>query len=234
LPDRIVMAPYVVDNEWWEEHAGRLDRHAVGARWSIPADAAVVLFCAKLAPWKRPMDVLEAFARVIMGARNARTGAAYLVYAGDGSLRQSLESAAKSLGVAERVRFLGFVNQSLLPEVYRAADVMVLPSEYEPFGVVVNEAMLCGCAVVVSDRVGARYDLVRHGSTGYIFPCGDIPELTVFLDALLADPELSRRIGEAARERLNTWSPKEYAEAITKAFQDVAAEKSSKTRRRPV
>ena len=65
------------------------------------------------------------------------------------------------MGVADRVRFLGFVNQSGLPAVYAASDVLVLPSSYEPFGVVVNEAMLCGCAAIASDRVGARFDLVK-------------------------------------------------------------------------
>ena len=66
-----------------------------------------------------------------------------------------LQREAEELKVADRVRLLGFVNQSELPSVYRSSDVLVLPSEYEPFGVVVNEALLCGCVAAVSDRVGA-------------------------------------------------------------------------------
>ena len=69
--------------------------------------------------------------------------------------------------------------------MYRASDVFVLPSEYEPFGVVVNEAMLSGCAVIVSDQVGARLDLVRNGETGFVFPMGNLDVLAALLGELL-------------------------------------------------
>src|SRR5207248_580451 len=109
-------------------------------------------------PWKRPDDVLSALAQ--LDSPNA-----WLVYAGDGQMRADLAALARELGVSERVKFMGFVNQSQLPETYRAADILVLPSEYEPFGLVVNEAMACGLPAIVSDQVGARFDLVRHGET---------------------------------------------------------------------
>ena len=140
-----------------------------------------MLFCAKLQPWKGPLDVLEAFAR-------ANVPNSYLVFAGDGPLRTSIEQRACELGVSERVRILGFVNQSQLPSVYCAADLLVLPSLYEPFGFVVNEAMLCGCPAAVSDRVGAKYDLVRQGETGYVFPAGDVDALAAILRDVLSDP----------------------------------------------
>jgi len=75
----------------------------------------VVLFCAKLQPWKRPLDVLEAFAK-------ANVSDAYLVYAGDGPLRRVVEARALELGVVERLRMLGFVNQTQLPVVYGSSD----------------------------------------------------------------------------------------------------------------
>jgi glycosyltransferase involved in cell wall biosynthesis len=146
------------------------------------------------------MDLLHAFARV-------PSVQAYLVFAGDGPLRRSLEAEAQSLQVADRVRFLGFVNQSGLPEAYCAADILALPSEYEPFGVVVNEAMLCGCCAVVSDRVGARFDLVREGETGFVYPVGDVDALARILGSLVADRSAAKRFGDAARRRMETWSP---------------------------
>jgi glycosyltransferase involved in cell wall biosynthesis len=81
-------------------------------------------------------------------------------------LRTELEAEVAARGIFSRVRILGFVNQSQLPAVYKSADIMVLPSEYEPFAVVVNEAMCCGCVVITSDRVRAAYDLVVPGHTG--------------------------------------------------------------------
>jgi len=171
----------------------------------------VLLFSAKLQPWKRPSDLLHAFA-------NIPACDVYLVFAGDGSLRPTLESEAKSLGIAKRVRFLGFVNQSGLPEVYGASDILVLPSEYEPFGVVVNEAMLCGCCVVVSDRVGARFDLVREGETGFVFRAGDVDALAAVLHGILLAPDRLRKMREASRERMTSWGPSQNVERNVEAL----------------
>jgi glycosyltransferase involved in cell wall biosynthesis len=199
-PERLVLTPYVVDNEWWTEEADKVDRDAVRESWGVPNRATVVLFCAKLQPWKRPMDLLNAFAR-------ADVAGSHLVFAGDGPLRPDLEARAKLLGLEGRTHFLGFTNQSQLPRVNRAADVMVLPSDYEPFGVVVNEAMLCGCPVIVSDRVGAGRDLISTGENGYIFPCGDVERLEAILRETLANREKLTRMSVAARRRMETWSP---------------------------
>jgi glycosyltransferase involved in cell wall biosynthesis len=214
-PDRIVLAPYAVDNDWWTEHAAEVDRDVVRGSWKISASASVVLFCGKLQPWKAPQDVLEAFSR-------ANLPDSFLVYAGDGPLRGAIEQRARELGVSERIRILGFVNQSQLPSVYRAGDLLVLPSLYEGFGLVVNEAMLCGCQVAVSDRVGAKYDLVREGENGYIFPSGNVDALAAIYRALLPDPENRRRMGEAARQRMETWSPREYVDAMSQAVDQAA------------
>lgn len=208
--DRIALVPFCVDNNWWLEKSDQVDRAAVRARWNLPDDAFVVLFCAKLQPWKRPQDLLRAFAS--LAGSNV-----FLVFAGDGALRSALESEALSLGIAERVRFLGFVNQSGLPETYTASDILVLPSEYEPFGLVVNEAMLCRCPVIVSNRVGARFDLVREGETGYVFPCGDVRALAATLQDAVSDRARLRRMGESARERMASWSPSDYVNALVEA-----------------
>jgi glycosyltransferase involved in cell wall biosynthesis len=209
---RIVLSPYSVDNDWWAKQAAEADRGAVRAVWRIPADATVVLFCAKLQPWKGPTDLLEAFARA--GVANS-----YLVFAGEGALRKSLEQRAAELKIADRVRFLGFMNQSQLPSVYCASDLLVLPSHYEPFGLVVNEAMVCGLPVAVSDRVGARFDLVRQGENGYVFPAGGVEELARILRQILPDAEQRARMGAAARQRMRTWSPREYVDGLVRGVE---------------
>jgi glycosyltransferase involved in cell wall biosynthesis len=212
---RVSLTPFVVDNAWWEQRASEVDRGAVRQKWDIPEEAVVALFCAKLQPWKRPQDLLAAFAHV--ADRNV-----YLVLAGEGPLRPDLESEAHALGIAANVRFLGFVNQSGLPETYTGADILVLPSEYEPFGLVVNEAMLCRCPVIVSDRVGARFDLVKEGETGYVFPCGDIHSLASVLRLALNDRPRLRRMGEAARKRMASWSPADYVNALVESVSTAA------------
>ncbi|MBI3669969.1 MAG: glycosyltransferase [Acidobacteria bacterium] len=213
--DRILMVRNVVDNDWWSARAAQVDREAIRSNWSVPPAAPVVLFCAKLQPWKRPQDLVEAFAK-------ANVKDSFLVIAGDGPLRADLERQAQALGITERVRMLGFVNQSQLPGVYRAADLLVLPSEHEAFGLVVNEAMLCGCPAVVSDRVGAKFDLVRDGETGFVYPCGDVGALTQVLREVLPVCERLRQMGEAARRRMGTWSPREYVATLVEAVERTA------------
>jgi glycosyltransferase involved in cell wall biosynthesis len=211
LPEeRITMTPYVVDNDWWLAEAARVDRAAVRASWSASAEDTIILFCAKLQPWKRPLDLLRAFAR-------AKSSSALLVFAGEGPLRQQLEAEAALLGVTSRVRFLGFVNQTQLPGIYTAADLMVLPSSYDAFGVVVNESMLCGCPVAASDHVGAARDLVAHGCTGFVFPCGDVEALAAILQQASAEPARLSEMGRAARQRMESWSPRENIQATLAA-----------------
>ena len=209
--ERIALTPFVVDNDWWKAQAASVDKEAVRKNWNVPSDAVVVLFCAKLQPWKRPFDVLEAFAK-------ADLPNAVLIFAGDGVLKEALRNRAAELGAEPRVRFLGFANQTQLPAIYAASDVLVLPSEYEPFGLVVNEAFCCGCPAIVSDRVGAGRDLVRPGETGDIFPCGDVEALARSLEKMLALPQ-RQHLSRWAKAQVDTWSPRENIEGMMHALQ---------------
>ncbi len=218
--DSILLAGNVVENQWWSKRASQAAPASTRASWNIPSSAPVALFAAKLQPWKRPLDALEAFAA-------ASVEGSYLVFAGDGPLRDSLLERARSLGIDSRVRFLGFVNQSLMPQVYSASSLLLLPSQYEPFGLVVNEAMLCGCPAIVSDRVGARFDLVQDGVPGFVVPCGALPALTRARRSLLADPPLLRRFAQAARLRMDSWQPSQNVEAFARAVEIAAARRAS-------
>jgi glycosyltransferase involved in cell wall biosynthesis len=200
--ERITLTPYSVDNDWWMAQSEKVDRGAVRANWGATPETIVILFCAKLQPWKRPLDLLRAFAQ----ADHSNT---LLVYAGEGAQRAELESVTAALAVSERVRFLGFVNQSCLPAVYTSADLMVLPSEYEPFAVVVNEASCCNCPVVASDHVGAARDLIAPVDPGLIYACGDLRALSTLLSELCRDREHLRELGLAARNRMKGWSPED-------------------------
>ena len=221
--DRVTVTPYSVDNDWWMEQSAKVDRQAVRSSWGIREGDIVVLFCAKLQSWKRPLDPLRAFAKTALPN-------AYLVYAGEGPMRAELQAEANRLGIADRVRFLGFVNQTQLPAVYTAADVMVLSSEYEPFAVVVNEAICCGCPVIASDRVGAARDLVAPVATELVYPCGDLEALSGALRSALSDRERLASLAAAARERIRSWSPKEN---IDRTIEAIGAAVSRIRRHRP-
>jgi glycosyltransferase involved in cell wall biosynthesis len=224
--DRVTLIPYVVDNNWWIERSAGVDRTQVRASWGAKPQNMVILFCAKLQAWKRPMDILRAFAKCNLPN-------ALLIYAGEGPLHSQLVAEAMALGVGARVRFLGFANQTQLPAIYKSADVLVLPSEYEPFGLVVNEAMCCGCAVIVSDRVGAGRDLVAPVCPEFIFPCGDIPALSDILTRVASGGVNLREIGLRANSRVSSWSPQENIEATFKAIERATARGQSSLRKSP-
>ncbi|MHC5730029.1 MAG: glycosyltransferase, partial [Nostoc sp.] len=169
-------------------------------------------------PRKRPQDLVKAFAK-------ANIPNSYLVLVGDGPLRDSLEAEVDQLGIAERVRFLGLVNYSRLPEVYVSSDLLVHPAEWEPYGLPVNEAMVCGVPVVVSDRVGAGYDLVQEGITGFTYPSGDVDALASILQKTLGDQETLKQMGRYATERMKTWSSRENAEGTVDAIEKAIAGK---------
>jgi glycosyltransferase involved in cell wall biosynthesis len=209
--DHVSVAGDCVDNDWWMQQSQQIDRGAVRASWGVSPDDCVIVFSAKLQQWKRPLDLLRAFAK-------ANLPNAFLLYAGSGPQLPQLESEAASLGVASRVRFLGFVNQSQLPAVYTAADLLILPSEFEPFGLVVNEAMCCGCAVAASDRCGAARDLVAPVHPGFVFPSGDIDALAELMKKATADPARLKALGCASLAYIQTWSPERNIAAAVDAI----------------
>ncbi len=95
---------------------------------------------------------------------------------GTGVLGNEATALATESGLP--VSFAGFLNQTEITQAYAAGDCLVLPSDYgETWGLVVNEAMVCGLPAIVSDRVGCGPDLVEPGVTGAVFPFGDIPAL---------------------------------------------------------
>ena len=187
---RVTFAPHSVDNERFARPP-ETGRAALLARWGLDCHRPVLLFCGKLLPRKRPLDLLAA-ARLL--DRDVT-----LLFVGDGELAATIGASLPP----GRGAVTGFVHQSELPSYYHAADVLVLPSEAEPWGLVVNEAMAAGVLPVVSDRVGAAPDLVE--GIGEIYPCGDVPALAAALRRALAragtEPAAAR-----ARQHVTTFS----------------------------
>ena len=118
----------------------------------------------------------------------------------------------------DNVVFTGFVNQSDLPALYAASDIFVLPSQDEPWGLAINEAMCAGLPIIVSREVGCAIDLVKDGENGFTPAAGDIEGLACALRDLVIDAELRRRQGEASRARIQQWGYRECLEGIRLAL----------------
>jgi glycosyltransferase involved in cell wall biosynthesis len=210
--ERITLTPYSVDNDWWMAQAASVDRTAARRKLGLSDGERAILFCAKLQPWKRPMDLLRAYA--MAQVENSR-----LLFAGEGPQKAELTAEAKRLGISDQVMFLGFVNQSALPALYKMVDLMILPSTYEPFAVVVNEAMCCGCPVMVSNRVGAAKDLVVPVAPDFIFPAGNVEVLAEKLAGALRNPKRLQELKPAVVAHIKTWSPERNVDAMVEAIE---------------
>jgi glycosyltransferase involved in cell wall biosynthesis len=197
--ERIRVIRAGADKESWVQRLRSCDRAAVRREWNIDEDALVVLFCAKLQTWKRPLDLLTAFAKVDVSN-------AYLVFAGDGPQRSDLEAEVRKLGLERRVRILGFVNVSRLPCIYHAADLFVLPSEYDPCPLVVTEAMFSGLPVVMSDAVLGRLEMIDQGKSGYLYPSRDVNALAAILKKVLCSSSLLEQLKIGVRRQMESWT----------------------------
>ena len=172
-----------------------------------------IMFAGALRSKKR-VDVLL---RALGVARLARQ-AWRLSIVGDGKERQSLEALAAELDIASQVDFVGVVGHEAIGEVYRRSDVLVLPSDYEGWGGVVNEAMEYGLAVVASDGAGCARALISDGESGFVFRRGEVEELADCLGQFLAEPELCRTMGRAGRLRIERFRPNAVAERVARLF----------------
>ena len=211
-PERIFSVPHVVDFDVTGSDAftvRRRFRQAAG----LNADAVTFMFCGKFVPKKRPMDFVMAVSRA------AERGAAIQgLMVGDGPLRGACEQFVAS--TRGPIRFAGFLNRSKISEAYLACDVLVLPSDAgETWGLVVNEAMSCGRACIVSDHVGCGPDLVRPGATGMIYPLGDVEILFRVMKDLASDAARLSDMGRMARLTAQNYTVTNAVEGVLRALQ---------------
>jgi glycosyltransferase involved in cell wall biosynthesis len=194
----IFRVPYAVDNDFFRRRAAEAvaGRDALRAELGLEPGRPVILFASKLQERKQCADLVEAH-RLLGEPRP------YLLIVGDGEERRRLEDQAAG---NPYIRFLGFRNQTELPSYFDLCDVFVLPSRHEPWGLVVNEVMNAGRAVVVSDDVGCQQDLVREGETGAVYPVGDVAALARAIERVLATPQTAARMGTAARGHIARFS----------------------------
>lgn len=170
------------------------DRAGVRAELGFPADAPLILFAGRMAAQKRVGDLLRALDLVQIVEPSMR---AALV--GEGPLRARLEETARNYDLTERTRFLG--HRDDVPRLMAAADIVVLPSEYEGLPNVLMEAMTLGKPVVATAAPGTT-ELVVDGETGVLVPIGDVPALARAARDLIRDPARARELGEAGRRRV--------------------------------
>lgn len=145
---------------------------------------------------------------------------AHLVIIGDGSERNNLEKQANDLGIKNSVTFVGEILNNDLPDYYKEADVFVMPSFYEGFGITAIEAMACGVPVVAS-RVGGLLEIIENGETGILVKPKDSKEIIDAISLLLEDKNLRQSITHKAKEAARKYNWKNIAFEVSKIYREL-------------
>ena len=186
--NKLLFVPYSVDNERFQNYNKSFinERGIFKKKLGIKTGTKIILFSGKYISKKRPLDLLMAF-------HYSNISNSILVLMGEGELRQELEKYILENNLNDKVILTGFINQTLISNYYSIADIFVMCSgPGETWGLSVNEAMNFGLKIIVSDITGCGDDLVRLGKTGWIFPYGNVTELTNKINIALLDTEIKK------------------------------------------
>jgi glycosyltransferase involved in cell wall biosynthesis len=166
--------------------------NALRASIGIPVNVPIILFVGRMIEAKRPLDLVHAFRKL-----RPEAGGVVLVMVGDGELLPAVKAAAAGLPVI----FTGWLKDTVITTGLMAISrVLVLPSQHETWGAVVNESMAAGTPVVASNRVGAAIEMIESGVTGFVYPVGDVDALAEALIQLISAEELCAKMGREARQ----------------------------------
>jgi D-inositol-3-phosphate glycosyltransferase len=223
--ERITVIPCGVDGRLFYPR----NQHDAHERLDLPC-GRLLLFVGRIERLKGLDTLLEAAAQLV--AEGGHDDLRVLIVGGDIESNRAdnpelrrVQALTRTLGIADRVDFLGSQPQAELPYFYAAADVTVMPSHYESFGMVALESMACGTPVIAS-RVGGLASLVRDGETGYLVPAEEPAELADRIRTLLADDDLCLRLGAQAADHARQYRwPRITAQVIDlyhTLIQDVA------------
>lgn len=207
---KIFLMPYAVDNAYFfqQREIWAPQRERLKQEYGIAAPQ-VILYVGRFQRRKRVMDLIQAFESLGMAGVS-------LVLVGTGEDFEACRGYVSNHHLTQ-VHLLGFRNQTELPRLYAMGDVFVLPSEDEPWGLVINEAMCSGLPIVASEGVGAAADLVRPGDNGFRFPPGDRAALVQALRLTLQDGA-KERMGQASLEIIRGWGLEEDIVAVRRAL----------------
>jgi glycogen synthase len=209
--DRVTVIPNGIDPDELQPHDGsELER--LRSEFAAP-DERLVLLVGRLVYEKGFQIALEAMPALIERVPRTR-----FIVAGSGTHEEQLRAQAEELGLGAEGTFLGWIGDDVLHSLYRIADVCVVPSIYEPFGLVALEAMASGCPCIVADTGGLR-EVVPHDEVGLRFRARDPDDLIAVTARVLSDPDLGGRLVAEAHEHVRRFDWLDVAERTASVYE---------------
>jgi glycogen(starch) synthase len=199
------------------------DLETLRAKFAQP-DEQLVILVGRLVYEKGFQLALEALPPII-----ERVGKVRFLVAGSGTHEAELKKQAEELGLSEYGTFLGWIGDDVLHSLYRIADLCVIPSLYEPFGLVALEAMASGCPCIVADTGGLREVVPGGDRVGLRFNGGDADHLGVMIERMLTDTELRERLIAEASEHVLGFDWVDVARETSELYEQALAVSRSKS-----
>lgn len=199
--------PCVPDSEVYRKQIFETssDRDVYRAKLNAQKADIVAVVNGKLIDRKRPMDALEVLVK--LKDRNFK-----LWFLGSGELEQALSKRAIELGAGDKVQFLGFKNQSEIPDILQAADFLLHPSALDPWPYSILEAAISGLALVLSNHTGSYPDWMAAPPAGSVFRCGDIEDMARVIKGFLDNPANLKTCAKNARTRASEYTESAFCE----------------------
>ncbi|MDE3186020.1 MAG: glycosyltransferase family 4 protein [Acidobacteriota bacterium] len=207
-PESIQTGYDVVDNEYFAQRAARFRGKASRVRSLRIVPARYVLLVSRLIPRKRVDRALEIYAASRLPASQVK-----LLIIGQGPEQNRLQEQAQASGIAEHIICRREVKSCMMPLFYAFADALLLTSEYDQWGLSVNEAMACGVPALVTGRCGCAGEIVLHDRNGFVWDGVSTPEGAALLDRLVLEPETRERFSAAAAQTMTEWGLARFADA---------------------
>jgi len=212
-PNKIFSVPYTVDNDRFQQKPSKPSSNSV----SKVQNKLVILYASKFIPRKHPILLIEAFNMLPDELKDK----AELWFIGNGEQKELMASLITKYQLQASVKLLGFKNQSELPWYFCQCDVFVLPSEKEPFGLIINEVMNQAKAIITTNEVGAARDLVDHDN-GWVIKAGSQIALSNALKEALQNPKKLKEMGQKSLLKISKWNYQQDMKGIREALQFVS------------
>jgi glycosyltransferase involved in cell wall biosynthesis len=214
IKDEIIFAALnAVDNELFATAAAETRTNAAARRQELHLPSRYFLFVGRLVREKGVFELLSAYAKLDEQLRR-EIG---LVFAGDGASRKQLKEKAASISPGTII-FPGFAHREQLADYYALAEMLILPTYTDPWGLVVNEAMACGLPVIVSHAAGCAADLVRENWNGLLIPPRDVSSLATAMKHLAGQPAMLAMMGANSAQHISKYSAEEWPAGIIQAM----------------